>query len=56
MQITKEQDILDQKFRKMVIDSIGGQENQARKAEAYRRYLCFKDAKRAPTAAPPSTR
>lgn len=43
MQITKEQDILDQKFRKMVIDSIGGQENQARKAEAYRRYLCFKD-------------
>lgn len=43
MQIKNENDIQDPKFRKAVIDRITSNENQKRKFEAYRRYLCFKD-------------
>ena len=43
MQIKSEADILDQGFRKKVIDEINAPFNLTRKAEAYKRYECFKD-------------
>ena len=43
MRIKNEQDILKIEVRKTIIDEIKGSENQARKHEAYKRYLCYKD-------------
>ena len=43
MKIQTEQQVLDQVFRATVIKEIGLPENQMRKAEAYRRYQCFRD-------------
>lgn len=43
MRIKTEQDILKLEVRKAIIDEIKGSENQARKHEAYKRYLCYKD-------------
>lgn len=43
MRIKNEQDILKLEVRKTIIDEIKGSENQARKHEAYKRYLCYKD-------------
>ena len=38
-----ESDILNQDFRKKVIDEINGPENQSRKAEMYKRYEIYRD-------------
>ena len=43
MQIKSEQDILKPEIRKQIIEDIKSPENQARKYEAYKRYLCYKD-------------
>lgn len=43
MKIMNESEILSQEFRKKVIDEINGSENQSRKDEAFKRYMCFKD-------------
>lgn len=43
MMIKNEEQILNQEFRKAIIDQINSQENQKRKLEAKRRYDCFKD-------------
>ena len=41
--IKSEQDILDPATRRRIIQHINGQENRARKHEAYKRYQCYKD-------------
>jgi hypothetical protein len=41
--IVSEAQILDEATRKRIIEEIQGPENQRRKAEAFRRYECFKD-------------
>lgn len=43
MIIKRQEDLLDQGTRKRIIAEINGPENMARKAEAFRRYQCFKD-------------
>ncbi len=43
MRIKSEQDILKLEVRRAIIEEIKGSENQARKHEAYKRYLCYKD-------------
>lgn len=43
MQIQKEADILNPIVRKAIIDDIKGSENQDRKYECYKRYLCYRD-------------
>ena len=43
MRIKSEQDILKLEVRRAIIEEIKGAENQARKHEAYKRYLCYKD-------------
>lgn len=43
MLIKSEQELLDQQTRKAIIEEIKGSENQARKYEAYKRYLIYKD-------------
>lgn len=43
MQITNEAELLNISIRKQIIDEIRGSENQSRKMEAYRRYLCYRD-------------
>ena len=43
MRIKSEQDILKIEVRRAIIEEIKGSENQARKHEAYKRYLCYKD-------------
>ncbi len=43
MRIKSEAELLDQATRKQIIDEIKGKENQERKNQAYRRYLCYKD-------------
>ncbi len=39
----REEDVLNPVFRKKVIDEIGSPYNRSRKAEAFKRYECFKD-------------
>ena len=43
MRIKNEQEILKIEVRREIIAEIKGSENQARKHEAYKRYLCYKD-------------
>lgn len=43
MRIKNQDEILNIEVRKKIIDEILGQENQARKDEQYKRYLCLKD-------------
>ena len=43
MRIKSEAELLDIRVRKQIIDDIKSNENQARKREAYKRYLCYKD-------------
>lgn len=43
MKLTRESDILDINKRAKIIQEIEGQENRARKYEAYKRYQCYKD-------------
>lgn len=43
MRIKSEIELLDQATRKLILEEIKGPENQARKAEAFRRYQCLKD-------------
>lgn len=43
MRIKSEQDILKLEVRRAIIEEIKGSENQARKHESYKRYLCYKD-------------
>lgn len=43
MKIKSELDLLDISVRKQIIEEIKGSENVARKFEAYKRYLCYKD-------------
>ena len=43
MRIKSESELLDLDVRKAIIEEIKGSENQERKREAYKRYLCFKD-------------
>lgn len=43
VQIRTEDDILDIDVRKQIIKDICGEENRARKSEAFRRYHCYKD-------------
>lgn len=43
MMIYSEEQILNEEFRRAVIEEINGAENQKRKLEAKRRYDCFKD-------------
>lgn len=43
MRIKFENEILNQQTRMMLIQEIEGQENRSRKAEAYKRYQCYKD-------------
>lgn len=43
MHISKESDILNPAVRKQVIEEIKSSENQARKMNAYKRYLCYRD-------------
>ena len=43
MRLKSESELLDQAVRKDIIEEILSGENQARKAEAYRRYECYKD-------------
>ena len=43
MRIKFEQEILDIKVRKQIIDEMRGSENQERKRQAYKRYLNYKD-------------
>jgi hypothetical protein len=44
--MTKESDVLNEKFRKKVIEEINSQENIARKKEAWKRYEIYKDQTR----------
>lgn len=43
MRILNESEILDIKTRQQIIKEIDGPENKARKAEAFKRYQCYKD-------------
>lgn len=43
MRVKSESELLDIGIRKQIIDEILGSENMARKREAYKRYLCYKD-------------
>jgi hypothetical protein len=43
MRIKKEEELLDENIRRQIIDEINGSENQERKDEAFKRYMCFKD-------------
>jgi len=43
MRLKKESELLDQKVRTQIIDEILSTENQVRKADAFRRYQCYKD-------------
>jgi len=43
MIIKSEDDILDMSLRKKILQDIESQENRQRKAEAYKRYVCYKD-------------
>ncbi len=43
MRLQKQQDILKIEVRRAIIEEIKGAENQTRKHEAYKRYLCYKD-------------
>lgn len=43
MRLTSENQILDQSIRKQIIEETKASENQARKAEAYKRYQVYKD-------------
>lgn len=43
MRIKTDSEILDQQVRKQIIEEISGNENQARKDQAYKRYLSYKD-------------
>lgn len=43
MKLSKEEDLLDLQFRKLIIDEMEGPENQDRKREAYKRYEIYKD-------------
>lgn len=43
IELNAESDVLNEEVRKAILKQIGSQENQARKAEAFRRYECLKD-------------
>lgn len=43
MRLRTDTEILDQQIRKQIIEEIAGNENQARKDQAYKRYLSYKD-------------
>lgn len=43
MRLKSDTEILDAKTRKQIIEEIKGKENQRRKNECFKRYLCYKD-------------